>query len=104
LVVGTPTNGPVVDDGRERVSWIVPVNVGHQAARDCATSALAWRSCASAAAMVWLETSTCAIRPSRRASPNIVHHLPRVCASRGSAGFQSPASLYAAGVSTGGRT
>src|SRR5258706_13450483 len=103
LPVDAPTTGPVFADDLERVYCSVPVTVGHQEARCCAVSALAWRSRASAAAMVWLETSTCPISASSCASPKAAHHLPRASPSRGSAGFQLPASFQAAGVSTGGR-
>src|SRR5512132_4305509 len=103
LPEAVPTIGPVLPEDRERVYCTVPVTVGHQEARDCAVSALAWRRRASAAAMVWLETSTCPMSVSSCASPNAAHHLPRASPSRGSAGFQLPASFQAAGVSTSGR-
>jgi hypothetical protein len=113
LLVGLPTTGPVVEDGLDSVRCTVPVRVGHHWARDWSASAEETRTCASAAAMLWLETSTCAISASSCGSPKASHHLPRAAASRGSAGFQSPAScfaagsfasLYAAGTSTSGRT
>ena len=105
--VGLPTTGPVVDEGLDSVRCTEPVSVGHHCARDWSASAAEMRTCASAAATVWLERSTCGISASSCASPKASHQLPRAAASRGSAGFQPAAglfSLYAAGTSTFGRT
>jgi len=103
LLVVCPMIGPVVAEGRDSVRVTCELSVGQNCARDCAASAAEMRTCASAAARVWLDTSTCAMSPSSEASPKIAHHLPRSAASRGAAACQLPASLYAAGMSISGR-
>ncbi len=91
LVADWPTIGPVVCEGLDSVFWMVPVICGQKLARDWSASAAEMRTCASAAATVWLAASTRAINASSSASPYIFHHMPRGTASRGSAGFQSAA-------------
>ena len=93
LVVATPTTGPVVPEGRERVSDSPAVTVGYHAARAVSASATDWRNCASAAASVWLETWTCSSRASSCGSANPAHQLPRLTWSRGWAGCQAKPSL-----------
>ena len=101
-----PTIGPVVAEGLVSVRCTVPVSVGQKPARAWSASATEMRTCASAAATLWLAASAFAIRPSSRASPYIAHQLPRAAVSRGSACCQPRSglfSLYAAGTSTAGR-
>ena len=54
LLVVAPMMGPVVAEGRERVSCRPKVSVGKNAARAASASATDWRNCASAATSVWL--------------------------------------------------
>ena len=77
---------------------------GQSAARAASVAAVASRTRAAAAAIVWLETSTCASSALRSASLNASHHVPRGASSAGCATFQPAASLYAAGVGAVGRT
>src|SRR5438552_12725199 len=65
-------------------------------------AARAARNRASAAAMFWLETSTCTSNALNSGSLKISHHAPRSSVSCGSACFHSLFSLNAGGTGAGG--
>src|SRR5258706_5204005 len=95
---------PAIFGARLRVAEPDSASVGHKPERDCSTSASAWRRRASANCTFWFDRSTWSASALSFASPNISHHLPRLTASLGCAGFQSPISLNAGADGADGRT
>ena len=88
------------DDCRNLVTEGLALTVGKYCDRACFTMARAARKLASAAATVWLETTTWPSNAFNSGSWNISHHWPRITSSFGSAVFQPPISFDCSGVNS----